>query len=252
MAEAQLYSANSFLTLTFREDPISLDVRHLQLFFKRVRKRGLSVRHYSCGEYGERLGRPHYHVCLFGEDFGFDRWAFYEKDGFTVFRSPTLESLWTAGNSEIGSLTFESAAYVARYVTKKFREESSLLLEDGLLPHYSRVDPDSGELHFVKPEFAVMSRGGRIPNGIGRGYALKFRDEIVRDDWILAGGREVKPPRYFDSVLRDEDPRAYQAIKDERLKAARRNAWNCTDERLAVRQEVCEAKLSLKRRSYEA
>lgn len=250
MAEAQMHSANSFLTLTYGVDPISLRVDDLQRFFKRLRKRGLSVRHYSCGEYGDELGRPHFHVCLFGEDFSGDRYQWATRNGLPVWRSPLLESVWTAGISEIGSLTFESAAYVARYVTKKVREEPSLLSEDGLLPHYSRVDPDSGELHIVKPEFSVCSRGGRRRGhfGIGAEYARSFRCEIRRDDSIIVGGREVKPPRYFDSIFRDEDPKGFQAVKDERLKAARANAWNCTDERLAVREAVCRAKVSLSKR----
>ena len=37
----------------------------------------------------------------------------------TPYRSPRLEKLWTLGNCEIGELTFESAAYVARYIMKK-------------------------------------------------------------------------------------------------------------------------------------
>lgn len=250
MAEAQTHSANSFLTLTYADDPISLRVDDLQRFFKRLRKRGVSVRHYSCGEYGEELGRPHFHVCLFGEDFAGDRYQWATRDGLPVWRSPLLESVWTAGHSEIGSLTFESAAYVARYVTKKVREESSLLSEDGLLPHYSRVDPDSGELHIVKPEFAVMSRGGRKtgPGGIGKEYFRRFLPEIVRDDWILAGGREVKPPRYFDGLYRQADPEGFEAMKRKRVAAGKDSAWNSTPERLAVREAVCRAKVNLSKR----
>lgn len=254
MAEAHEHERNSFLTLTYAEDPISLRVDDLQRFFKRLRKRGVSVRHYSCGEYGDQLGRPHFHVCLFGEDFSGDRYQWATRNGLPVWRSPLLEEVWTAGLSEIGSLTFDSAAYVARYVTKKVREPSGLFLDDGLWPHYSRIDPDSGELHLVKPEFSVMSRGGRRKghHGIGAVYAEKYLAEIVRDDSVIFDGREAKLPRYFDSIIETHFSEKLAELKAARKKAASSSPDN-TPDRLAVRETVCRARLQLKRKgSYEA
>lgn len=256
MHEASMHARNSFLTLTFAVDPISLDVRHLQLFFKQLRNRGLSVRQYSCGEYGDELGRPHYHVLLFGEDFSLDRWHFYTNDqGFPIFRSPTLEKCWPHGHSEIGDVTFESASYVAGYVQKKLKgkPDQALLCEDGLLPHYTRIDPDTGEIHFVKPEFSVMSRGGRGgKGGIGKGYLEKFRKEILRDDSVLSRGRLVKPPRYYDELNKVAAPDRLEEVKAERVKVARERASDSTPERLEVRERCARARHSLKwRRRYE-
>lgn len=246
MHEASLHERNCFLTLTYAVDPVSLDVDDLQRFFKRLRKSGLSVRYYACGEYGERLGRPHYHVLLFGEDFSFDRWHFYTNaKGFPIYRSPALERLWTAGTSEIGSVTFESASYAAGYTMKKINGAA-------VGDHYLRVDPVTGEAFKVSPEFAVMSRRP----GIGHGWFQAFKREVMRDDSVIAkresGNFESKPPRYYDGLAEREDGELFAANKRHRLEQAKKYAWNSTDERLSIRAAVAEARESLRgKKSYE-
>lgn len=65
--EASMYAESSFVTLTYDDEhvPVSLDPGCLQRFLKRVRKR-VAFRYLAAGEYGDRFGRPHYHVLLFG------------------------------------------------------------------------------------------------------------------------------------------------------------------------------------------
>lgn len=242
MHEASLHDRNSFLTLTYEQDREGLDLDDLQRFFKRLRFSGVSMRYYACGEYGSRLGRPHFHVCMFGHDFSDDREPW--KEGLWI--SPELERLWSHGYCVIGDLSFESAAYVARYVTKKVTGPQA---DD----HYMRVDGDTGECWKVRPEFAVMSRGGRGgKGGIGRDWWREFSPEVIRDDSVLARGRECKPPRYYDNLLRAVDVAAHQAIKDRRKAAAVARVRENSDERLAVREVVTEARLKSGRRSYEA
>jgi len=236
MHEASLHDRNSFLTLTYAEDPISLRVDDLQRFFKRLRNRGSKVRYYACGEYGEDLGRPHFHVCLFGEDFSLDRQPY--KKGLWV--SPCLEELWTHGHCVIGDLSFETAAYVAQYVMKKMTGEAEHW-------HYWRCHEDTGELLQVEPEFPVMSRRP----GIGRDWFESFRREVTRDDSVVVRGRECKPPRYYDKLLEAVDPASFEDIKDRRKVVARRFASENTDERLVVREAVAKARGSSKRRTYE-
>ena len=129
LSEKSAGSENSATSSNREEDEPaqqdSLVKRDLQLFVKKLRKSqdkdGLAkVKYYAVGEYGENYGRPHYHAALFGEDFSDDRYVWRTTEsGHTVYRSPRLEKLWTLGNCEIGELTFESAAYVARYIMKK-------------------------------------------------------------------------------------------------------------------------------------
>ena len=86
---------------------------------KALGKNGKRIRFFHCGEYGESTSRPHYHAIIFGYDFpDKKKWRTTDR-GDILYRSPLLETLWDKGSSEIGSVTFESAAYVARYSLKK-------------------------------------------------------------------------------------------------------------------------------------
>lgn len=74
-----------------------------------------------CGEYGENYGRPHFHACVFGLDFP-DR-VIHSRTGSDhfIYRSEILEKLWPFGFSSVADFSFETAAYVARYVMKNYR-----------------------------------------------------------------------------------------------------------------------------------
>ena len=153
--EASLYQDNCFITLTYSDEHLpsdkSLHVDHFQKFMKRLRKRfGEGVRYYHCGEYGEKYMRPHYHACLFNFDFP-DKKIWKENNGNRLYISESLSELWPFGFVTIGDVTFESAAYVARYIMKKVNGD---LAES----HYERVDWDTGEVYHLKPEYTTMSR----------------------------------------------------------------------------------------------
>ncbi|AXH74125.1 MAG: replication initiator protein [Microviridae sp.] len=127
--EASLHKKNCFITLTYNDEHLpensSLDYRVFQLFMKRLRKKyGDNIRFYMCGEYGENFGRPHFHACLFNHDFS-DKKLWKTVNKMPLFRSAELEELWPFGFSSIGSVTFESAAYVARYIMKKITGEAA-------------------------------------------------------------------------------------------------------------------------------
>ena len=75
-----------------------------------------------------------------------------------------LEDLWGLGNCEFVSVTFKSAAYVARYIMKKVNGDEAAF-------HYCDVDPDTGEiLSEITPEFNRMSRRP----GIGSRWLKRF------------------------------------------------------------------------------
>lgn len=234
MFESQFHEENCFITLTYRDEdlpyPPSLDYRHFQLFMKRLRKQlGHKVRFYACGEYGDEYFRPHFHACLFGVDFYSDRYFFnYSPSGKPLYRSPLLERCWTAGHSSIGDLTFESAAYVARYVTKK-------ITGDVAPDYYQFVDSQTGEVFQLKPEFARMS----LKPGIGGAWFDKYSSDVYKDhDYVIVRGRQCRPPRYFDRLLERVDPARFEEVKADRVKKAEKYAANNTADRLAVREEV--------------
>lgn len=66
--EASLYRDNCMLTLTYRDNPVTLIKRDYQLFLKRLREAlsPLKIRYFGCGEYGARGQRPHFHIIIFG------------------------------------------------------------------------------------------------------------------------------------------------------------------------------------------
>lgn len=165
MHEASLYDHNVFITLTFREPRFSLDyLGDFQPFMKKLRERLRpwfpKIRFYMCGEYGEENSRAHYHALLFNCDFP-DKVLHKRSGPHKLFRSPMLEELWPHGFSSIGSVTFESAGYVARYCTKVLSGDESD--DSGAL---SILDPDTGEIYTRLKEFSRMS----LRPGIGAGW----------------------------------------------------------------------------------
>jgi len=205
IAEAQCHEKTSFLTLTYAEMPVnsSLNNTDFTLFMKRLRRHvePAKLRFFQCGEYGERTARPHHHCILFGEDFRFDRVVHSEsQSGLPQFTSKTLDDLWSHGHCTIGDVTFESAAYVARYALKKV----------------SGVRKDS---HYAgrKPEFVTMSRRP----GIGSIWFDRFRSDVYPGDLFVAGPDRPStlPPKYFDKLLERVDSDLFDRVKASRKEA---------------------------------
>lgn len=237
LLESQMHERNCFVTLTFDDEHLpanrSLDyVGHFQPFMKRLRKAyGSGIRFFMCGEYGAKLGRPHYHSLLFGHDFD-DKVFEVERNGNRLYTSASLQRLWPFGFSSIGEVSYESAAYVARYVLKK--------ASVGKDEHY--VDRRTGEV--LVPEMTRMS----LRPGIAAGWFEKFglSDVFPRDEMVV-GGRVNKPPRYFDKLLERVDPQLYDRVKAARAEFA--PEWEeGSDVRLRVKEQVKLAQIkSLKR-----
>jgi hypothetical protein len=211
MHESSLHSANSFLTLTYSDDKVpssgSLRKEDFQLFMKRLRRGSATpLRYFHCGEYGERTSRPHYHVCLFGEDFASDRVHYRTTpQGDRLYNSPRLDEAWGHGHAVIGELTFESAAYVARYVLKKQTGSPESRKKRGLVPldeHYQGRSP----------EYVTMS----LKPGIGSGWFEKYGSEVYPSDSVVMRGKEMLPPPYYDKLLERVDPDLYVRVKRER------------------------------------
>lgn len=231
--EASLYEQNCFITLTYSPEHIhrlpafvdpetgevvwSLEKRDFPLFMKRLRKRfGDGIRFFHCAEYGEENLRPHHHAILFNFDFS-DKKIWTVRKGIRLYTSSALSDLWPFGWSVIGSATFESCAYVARYVTKKY-------MGDGADEHYY------GRL----PEHTSMSRRP----GIGRPWLDRFqRDVYPHDHVVLRNNIICKPPRYYDSIFEQENPAEMLKIKSRRRLRALKSGDN-TPDRIATRERI--------------
>lgn len=255
--EASLYDSNCFVTLTFnpkayaKDCPTgSLDRRHVQLFMKRLRKRfsDRKIRSFYCGEYGEKNGRAHYHLALFNVDFP-DKEYWKSVNGHKYFRSQILESIWSdpetkesKGHCVIGDLTFESAAYVARYCLKKINGREA---ED----HYTRVNPQTGEIFKILPEFSQAS----LKPGIGSGWFEKFgmTDIFPRDECVI-NGVIGKPPRFYDKLLERVDPDLLKDVKRRRELKRIDRLDDIVYSRLKVKEKIQEIRLGKLVRILEA
>lgn len=259
MHEASLYERNCFITLTYNDEHLpknrSLEYKDFQLFMKRFRKRfpSTKIRFYMAGEYGETYGRPHFHACIFNFDFQDRQYLKTTGSGSKLYTSKVLESLWvdnlgqSIGYSSVGDVNFQSAAYVARYIMKK-RTGKDRDPETGL-PYtavYDYVD-ENGEILKRTPEFNKMS----LKPGIGSDWYVKYKSDVYPHDYVVVNGVKVKPPKYYDRKFLKDSPFEYDDLVYARELKARERADDNVPERLAVKEQVLSARLSMLVRSID-
>jgi hypothetical protein len=211
--ESQMHDENCFVTLTYNNENLpedkSINKKEFVNFMKRLRRalEPLQIRYLGCGEYGENFQRPHYHACIFGYGFPDKEVIFVDPKrakakpfrrghDHTLFKSEKLEGIWKRGFVTVGNLTFESAAYVARYCMKK-------ITGDKAPEHYNDREP----------EFALMSR---MP-GLGKKWIEKYLRDVYPKDFVTINGIKMRPPRYFDDYLKELHPEEFERIKKRRL-----------------------------------
>lgn len=218
MLEAEYHDSNYFLTLTYDEEHVprseyvdietgeikeslTLVKKDLQDFNKRLR-RALDYRDkdgfrfYACGEYGSQTARPHYHMIVYGLEL--NDLVFYKSTSYgALYTSPFLDKIWKNGHVVIGGVSYESCAYVSRYIMKKQKGNNNVVYD-----YYN-----------INPEFVLMSR----KPGIAREYFEDHKEIIYpRDNIVLLGGRTSRPPRYFDSLMANLDEEMMDDIKYKR------------------------------------
>ena len=145
-----------------------------------------------------------------------------------LFKSELLNSLWGFGECKIGEVTFESAAYVARYAMKKVTGDLAKSV-------YTIVMPD-GEIIERNPEMLVMSKRPAI----GRAWFEKFGKHVYYRDKVVARGKEMQPPRYYDKLL---PPVVRSMVADVRAERGEAKREDHTDSRNNVRDVVVNAGL---------
>lgn len=245
--EGMFHEHSSFLTLTYSDanlpDDYSVSVRPLQLFMKRLRKRNPDrvFRYFACGEYGDETLRPHYHIVLFGHSFPDKRPWRKTTSGYLTYRSPELEKLWPLGHAEIGTVTPQSCAYVARYVMKKVTGEPAR-------EHYQRIHPLTGELVRVQAEFLVMSKN------IGAEWFEKFHTDAFPSDFVTVDGIKKPVPRYYAKKLKaraDLTETADTVLQKREAITAGPDRPDDTPERRAVREECLAIKTEQLKRDYD-
>lgn len=188
--ESMAHDKNCFVTLTYDDDHFpkdsSLDPDTLQRFIKRLRRRSKDTfRFYAVGEYGTSTGRgplgvnPHYHLCLFGlgENSAEDIGKSWTEEGEPI------------GYVYTGSLTPQSAAYVAGYVQKKDQYNKDMYDEMGLYHEFARMSNRPGIGYSIVPELArqlekypeAMLPSGDVPISLKHGKRMLPLGQYLRE-----------------------------------------------------------------------
>lgn len=229
MLECKEWEQNWFLTLTYNEENVvynaivntetgevgevkTLVPEHLTKFMKDLRRYfeyhfgHTGIRFYACGEYGDKTQRPHFHLIVFNLPLN-DLVQWKSVNGNPYFLSETILKIWEKGHITVCNVNWETCAYVARYIMKKWKGE-------GAKEFY--------EIKGIEPEFVRMSRNP----GIGKKYFETNKEEIYKNDEIIAIGangkaQKIKPPKYFDRLFDIESPEDMEKIRKKREKLAR-------------------------------
>lgn len=197
------------------------------------------ILYFMAGEYtesdpdnGYAGGRPHFHALIFGLDFYDRKYHATTNAGEKLYRSQALEKLWTYGFSSTADVTFNSAAYVARYVLKK-------LTGDGDKENYQIINPETGEIIKKHKEYCQMSRR----QGIGQNWLNQYgKSDVYATGKLVVRGHQINPPRYYDRKWKKIDAYTVEDFQYARLTEAGAQKEHHTPERLAVQEQVQAAK----------
>ena len=247
--EAMMYPENCFITLTYAPEHLPkngvLVKEHAEKFMKDLREKyryekgKTGIRSFGCAEYGYKcktcgknkidcykankekydhewnptFGRPHYHLCLFNHDWS-DKKLLYSKKGNNYYKSQELEELWGRGITVTTDMTWETAAYVGRYVTKKIKGKGAEKKDELGLTHYEELDPTTGEIIQKPPERSICI--SRMP-GLGKPWFDRYYKDCYPGDQIKLRGKTFRPPKYYDDLYEKLDPEDMKRVKIKRM-----------------------------------
>lgn len=199
--ESKMHEDSIFLTLTYDDEHLEsskLIYSHWQDFLKSLREtrtrhcatkeqlHAVRIPSMVTGEYGELNKRPHWHALLFNYCPPDGKLKYTSEGGHKVFTSKLLDSLWEKGALEYGSVTLDSANYVARYAAKK-------------LVHGNDQDHDFHPIHKTSSRYAI-----------GRTWIEKYWKQTFNHGYIvMPDGTQGPIPRYYSDWLKKYQPEAF-------------------------------------------
>lgn len=247
--ESTMHPANCWITLTYAPEHMpmhgSLSRDDYKKFLQDTRNhfRPTRFKYMGVGEYGAESNRPHYHLILFGVDFPDMYYWRTSESGDPLYRSDTLEKIWTKGHAEIGAVEYHTAAYTAKYCEKRITGKGLDLIQPNGLRIYERIS-DLGIVE-VMPEFNTASN----KRGLGYTWFKKYWKSIFPCDFVVVSTRngfKVKsPPDYYLNLLKEDHPEIYAKVKLARIEKGDEHALDSTEARLAVREGVADRKLKM-------
>lgn len=243
LLESRLHDFSSFVTLTYRDDELSITPQgyatlvpgDVKKWMKRIRKKyELKLRFFLVGEYGEKTARPHYHVIL----FGYPSCQKPERRDTLKYKGKICEcqsceiiaKTWKKGfiwNDEVNENTIQ---YTAQYTVKKLTNKNDKKVIEWLKdrhPEFARMSNRPGigadsmdkMVEILESEHGVkLLEQGDVPSvlkhgkksyPIGRYLKRKIREKM--------GWKETGCPKEILQVMREENIQEY--IQDRNSKA---------------------------------
>ena len=187
-------------------------------------------KYFAVGEYADPneatpFGRPHYHLALYGPlgVIGDDPERTEiepSRSGGRQFTHTDFAACWPHGLHSYSELSFESAAYVARYCLKKITGLFAAPIYEGRTPEFQRNSNGLGKSHLFDDQ----------------GNPRWLSDVYPSDQIVLPGRGNFLPPPYFDRLLEKADPSLYLQVKKKRQEA--QEALTSREELLLAHNEL--------------
>lgn len=166
----------------------------------------MGLRYFLAGEYGDRSMRPHYHACILNMPLNDIKLIGHTVQGNPLYNSSLLTDTWGFGHVVLAPMSYQTAAYTARYCLKKADGVANEVYESmNLVPEFTRVS--------------------RRP-GIGARYLLEHAQEIYAQDELVLPAiskdkpNKQRPPKYLDLKYKEIDPKHYAEISSRRREVA--------------------------------
>lgn len=209
VVEASAHPVSTFLTLTYRDDPGQLQYRDVQLFLKAMRQ-SRRFRFICVGEYGERLGRGHWHLLGFGLDVGFEGLGALPE--------------WSHGHVFAGDVTPASAGYVCGYTLKNVTEGRLNVFQSSRRPGIGL-----GRVYQLGVDAALAGSRPAVGLHVGRSF-LPF-DAAMRqrfDDGYVSAGGQARDDRGYrlGSLLLYDGGLVHSGALDRMIGHARQEVLN--------------------------
>lgn len=193
---------------------IRCDKRDVQLFMKRLRKKfgSTDIKYLATAEHGSRTGRAHYHVILFGVEFGDLRQYKKSKRGNMIYTSRTLSSLWKHGICTVDSCSVSGAVarYCTKYTLKQHGQNDTFQLFSHGIGFKWLCD------HFTGRPYIIEGRQYPIPRTVWNWYIFNKYSQFQSDmsyRYVAKNKLLLHDDRYEDNhrklefmrILRDDD-----------------------------------------------
>lgn len=211
MHESEFCDSGCFITLTYNPAKCPKDYalrkKDLQDFLKRLRrhieyhKLGHIRAFFGVGEYGEKYGRPHYHLIILGWSPNDLQYHSESYSGETLYTSKTVEDCWGKGFAPVGVVKSEAAAYVARYGRKIFANSQGKCKQSPFMLASRNIPLSNGEYGALGAEWVVQNH------------------KVLRFGYLnhpTKAGVKRRIPEYYFDLLERWYPDEYEVIKQKR------------------------------------